>query len=89
MIFYLFLDGWKKEDKKFCPSCTGTYDTLGEAKLACEKEQDCNVIYDLFCDNVGYFCICPFDSVVEQTHPRGIDCIHVKKWIGIQKQITG
>ena len=47
--------------------------------MACEKDQDCNVIYDLFCDDVGYFCICPLVSVVEQTHPRGTDCIYVKK----------
>ena len=75
----LFLDGWKKEDKKFCPYCTSTYNTMGEAKLACQKDPDCKVIYDLFCDGLGYFCICPIESVIVQTHPRGIDCIYVKK----------
>jgi hypothetical protein len=71
-------DGWKKEQKKFCPFCNSTYDTMSEAKSACEEDQDCNVIYDLFCDDIGYFCICPFVFVVEQTHPKGVDCIYVK-----------
>ena len=76
----LFLDGWKKEDKKFCRYCTSTYDTMEEAKLALQKDQGMpKVIYDLFCDGVGYFCICPLESVIVQTHPRGIDCIYVKK----------
>ena len=51
---------------------------MTEAKSACENDQNSNVIYDLFCDDVGYFCICPLTSVVTQTHPRGIDCIYVK-----------
>ena len=51
---------------------------MEEAKIACEQDQACKVIYDLFCDKLGYFCICPFDSLVKQTHPRGIDCVYVK-----------
>lgn len=49
-----------------------------EAKSACEQDQDCKAVYDLFCDDVGYFCICPFTSILRQTHSRGIDCIYVK-----------
>ena len=78
-IFNLpYLDGWKEEKKKFCPFCNSTYDTMAEAKSACEDDQNGNVVYDLFCDNVGYFCICPLTAVLTQTHPRGIDCIYVK-----------
>ena len=74
----LFSDNWVKEKKKFCPYCNRTYYSLANAKLACENDPERNVIYDLFCDNSGYFCICPFTSVLRQTHPRGIDCIYVK-----------
>lgn len=41
------------------------------------------VIYDMFCDGVGYFCTCSEDQNAEdryipQVHPRGIDCIYEK-----------
>ena len=72
------MDGWTEETKKFCPFCNSTYDTIVEAKTACEQDQECKVIYDLFCDNVGYFCTCPFNSIVEQTHSKGIDCVYIK-----------
>ena len=51
------------------------------------KEKDANnqvvnatkvVIYDMFCDGVGYFCICPRMKIIKQTHPRGIDCLYEK-----------
>ena len=37
------------------------------------------VIYDMFCDGVGYFCTCPEEEMVKQTHPRGIDCAYVER----------
>ena len=37
------------------------------------------VIYDMFCDGVGYFCTCPEEEMVKQTHPRGIDCVYVER----------
>ena len=37
------------------------------------------VIYDMFCDGVGYFCTCPEDEMLIQTHPRGIDCAYVER----------
>ena len=51
---------------------------MKEAKTACLKDSRCRVIYDLFCDGLGYFCTCPVWSVREQTHPKALDCIHVK-----------
>ena len=79
-ILFCFLDfgKWDIQDKKFCPKCDVVYETLAEAKLACAKDNTCRVIYDLFCDNKGYFCTCPMWSVRVQTHPKGVDCIHVK-----------
>ena len=79
-ILFCFLDfgKWDIQDKKFCPKCDVVYETLAEAKLACAKDNTCSVIYDLFCDNKGYFCTCPMWSVRVQTHPKGVDCIHVK-----------
>ena len=70
-------DGWKKVDKYFCPFCNATYDTKNEAIVALENKND-KVIYDMFCDEVGYFCVCNYDDIVEQTHPRGIDCLYAK-----------
>ena len=70
---------WNVEQKRFCPFCNNTYSTIEEAKAECSRDQDCNVIYDLFCDDVGYFCDCPIDSLITQTHARGIDCVHLKQ----------
>ena len=36
------------------------------------------VIYDMFCDGVGYFCICPRMQIKKQSHPKGIDCVYEK-----------
>ena len=52
---------------------------MEEAKSACEQDYDCTAVYDLFCDGVGSFCICRFDTIVQQTHPDAIDCIHKKE----------
>ena len=68
---------WKKHHKYFCRFCNSTYDTMMEATLGLENMND--VIYDMFCDGVGYFCICPFDSIIKQTHPKGIDCIYANE----------
>ena len=70
--------GWRKEYGKFCPFCSRTYETLDGAKTACDDDSHCNVIYDLFCDLNGYFCECPIDSLIPQTHPHGIDCVYTK-----------
>ena len=43
-----------------------------------EKDIKNQVIYDKFCDGVGYFCICPRINIIKQTHPRGIDCLYEK-----------
>ena len=75
----MFTDGWKKEYKKFCPFCNKTYETAQEAKMGCKFDPNCNVIYDLFCDAIGYFCQCPLNSIVSQTHPHAIDCIYIKE----------
>ena len=32
----------------------------------------------MFCDEVGYFCVCDYKDIIEQTHPRGIDCLYTK-----------
>ena len=64
-------------DKYFCPICNSTYDTMKEAMIALKNYNDM-VIYDMFCDEVGYFCVCNYDDIVEQTHPRGIDCLYAK-----------
>ena len=37
------------------------------------------VIYDMFCDGVGYFCTCPEEEMIKQTHPMGIDCVYVER----------
>ena len=42
------------------------------------KDVNDHVIYDMFCDGVGYFCICPRVQIIQQTHPRGIDCVYEK-----------
>ena len=66
------------EDKKFCRRCSTPYDSLEEAKSACENEKNCAAVYDLFCDGKGYFCTCNVFSVFEQTHRNGMDCIYHK-----------
>ena len=79
--FLLFLadGGWREEKRKFCRNCVNTFDTIEDAKSACEKDYECNAVYDLFCDDVGRFCTCRFNNVVEQTHPRAIDSIYKKE----------
>ena len=78
IICFTGLGKWKKENKKFCHKCNEVYDTMKEAKTACLKDSSCRVIYELFCDDLGYFCTCPMWSVREQTHPKAVDCIYVK-----------
>ena len=78
-ILYLGVGGWIVEAKKFCTSCASSYSTIEEAKSACEQDYECNAVYDLFCDGIGSFCTCRFNLVIDQTHPKALDCIHKKK----------
>ena len=64
-------------DKYFCEFCNMTFDTIVEAIVALDGVNDM-VIYDMFCDEVGYFCVCPYNDIIEQTHKRGIDCLYSK-----------
>ena len=32
----------------------------------------------MFCDEVGYFCVCDYKDIIKQSHPRGIDCLYTK-----------
>ena len=50
---------------------------MSEAMVALDDVNDM-VIYDMFCDGVGYFCVCPYNNIIEQTHTRGIDCLFSK-----------
>ena len=52
---------------------------MEDAKDNCRSDPNCGIIYDLFCDGVGYFCICPIEDVIKQAHPNGIDCIYKRK----------
>ena len=58
-----------------------------EALLALKNVDD-QVIYDVFCDEADYFCICPYDSVIQQIHPRGIDCLYKKDGGAKKKRST-
>ena len=62
----------------FCPFCNKTYHTMKEAEQSCKTDSTCEIIYDLFCDGVGYFCTCPIEALIKQKHPNGIDCIYRK-----------
>ena len=66
---------WEKKDKYFCRVCNLTFDTMVEAIEGLENVQDM-VIYDMFCDGVGLFCVCPYEDIIKQTHPKGIDCLY-------------
>ena len=78
IIYFTELGKWKKENKRFCPKCNEVYDTMIDAKTACLKDSSCRIIYDLFCDDLGYVCTCPIWSVHEQTQSKALDCIYVK-----------
>ena len=67
--------GWTQEHHMFCKHCSSFYETVEEAKTACENESNCEAVYDLFCDGIGSFCTCNTFSVVRQTHPKGMDCV--------------
>ena len=71
----LWIVFWKKGGQ-FCPFCNGTYGTLEEAVISCKPNAECDLIYDLYCDGAGYFCTCPISSVMNQTNPKGIDCVY-------------
>ena len=73
-----FITGWHQEQNKFCTSCTSYHDTIEEAKSSCEQDPSCEAVYDLFCDGVGKFGTCEAFTVVDQTHPKGVDCVHRK-----------
>ena len=78
MILSLAFGGWRKETTTFCKKCAKHYNTLDEAKSVCEQDKKCGAVYDLFCDGAGKFCTCRFSMIVEQTHPKAIDCIYRK-----------
>ena len=65
--------------RMFCPYCNKTFNTFDDAKNDCRFDQSCGIIYDLFCDGKGYFCICPTEALIKQTHPNGIDCIYKRR----------
>lgn len=75
---FKFLLDWNKEEHKFCRRCSTFYDTFEEAKSACIDDLNCEAVYDLFCDGDGSFCTCNALSVIEQPHPKGMDCIYRK-----------
>ena len=54
------------------------HDTIEGAKVACAQDSSCVAVYDLFCDGVGKFGACKALSVVDQSHPKGLDCVHRK-----------
>ena len=54
------------------------HDTLDEAKNSCTQNPYCDAVYDLFCDGAGKFGTCKTFSVVDQSHPNGLDCVHRK-----------
>ena len=74
---------WQKKDKYFCPVCNRPFDTMLEAIEGLRNVHD-TVIYDMFCDGVGSFCVCPYDEIIKQTHPKGIDCLY--KRIGSRRK---
>ena len=75
---YVTAEGsWKKMDKHFCQFCNMTFETMSEAIVALDGVNNM-VIYDMFCDGVGYFCVCPHNDIIEQTHKNGIDCLYSK-----------
>ena len=67
-----------QEDQMFCKRCLTFHESFEEAKSACKNENSCEAVYDLFCDEIGSFCTCHVLSVIKQTHPKGMDCIHRK-----------
>ena len=69
---------WTEEPNMFCKQCSSFHDNFEEAKEACELEKNCDAVYDLFCDGIGKFCACNVFSIIRQTHPKGMDCIHRK-----------
>ena len=72
-----FLD-WTKEEHRFCRHCSTFHQTFEESKSACDNDLNCEAVYDLFCDDIGSFCTCKSLYVVEQTHPKGMDCVYRK-----------
>ena len=68
--------GWVQETRKLCRYCSSYHQSLEEAKSECEKIQICEAVYDLFCDGIGSFCTCKVFTVVDQIHPKGLDCVH-------------
>ena len=55
------------------------YNTVEEAKNACEKDDICGKVYDKNCDNVGPFYLCPVDS---PEYGSMSSCLYVKDSIG-------
>ena len=70
--------GWLKETRKLCKHCLSYHQNLDQAKSECEGSQTCEAVYDLFCDGIGSFCTCRVFTVVDQMHPKGLDCVYRK-----------
>ena len=77
---------WQKQDKYFCRICNRPFDTMVEAIEGLRNIQD-RVIYDMFCDGIGLFCVCPYEDIIKQTHPKGIDCLY--KRVGSRRKRKG
>ena len=81
MIHYRIqiLSDWIKEEPKFCRNCSVFYQTYDEAISACTNDLNCAAVYYLFCDGIGPFCTCKWLFVIEQPHPKGMDCVYRKQ----------
>ena len=75
LILFLFSGYYSKKDNKHCANHEyGDYGTLEEAKLACSSDHICAGVYDMGCNNVNRFTLCPHNYI----RRSGFSCVHIK-----------
>ena len=64
------LDGFTKQEDRFCVNHYGNYESLTGAGEACRKDETCQMVVDFNCDNKGYFKLCHSVDKFKHTNIR-------------------
>jgi len=74
--------GYTKQEGKHCwNSKYGNYPSLEEAQTACSADSNCQGVYDLWCDTLDSYYLCPAKTSsgdAFELKPSGSSCVYTK-----------
>ena len=79
---YALFSGYTKQEGKHCwNSKYGNYPSLEEAQSACSADSNCQGVYDLWCDTLDSYYLCPAKKSsgdAFELKPSGSSCVYTK-----------